>query len=614
MSTINNYLTNETGSFRKLRFFSKESRQDDISFVIAFPDLYQRSIPNIGHQVLYRELAMRNDVIVDRVYLPSEEIFPNKTAKNLPLLSWEKKKPIASFDILAFSIPFEGLYSNVLKMMELANIPIFSNQRKTSVPFLLGGGIWPTFNPEPLADFFDAFLIGEGEDVIHEFIKVFSLARKNPHMDVEGNELLYTLAKIPGVYIPSLYEVCYTRNNKISKILPKEGAPKKVKRRVLKNFNEKPAFSIFITSENLYKEPRFGIQISRGCGEHCRFCYLGYGFRKPRELKIQTIINLILENLSYTNFIQFHCDQMSKDHVVELFSKMEELIDEKNLKLSIGSMRADILDENIVRVLAKGGERILVVAPEAPEGHLRNMINKGIIKDEHILRAVEYGAKVGIPDFGLNAIIGLPMEKESVMKEWAELIKSVRDTMNSNGNQNGILEIRLNPFFPKPCTPLQWAASESPEKSIYKLDLLEKLLSEEYNVSIELNYDPLSHINSFLKPSTKVKSGGIVIRTVIGSVMCYTQTLLSRGDRRVSQVLYTAYKNGDTLNAWKSALSSYSLSFKSYFRQRELTEILPWSIIDSGINAEYLISEWKKAIKGVYTPPCSEGCNRCGIC
>jgi len=300
---------------------------------------------------------------------------------------------------------------------------------------------------------------------------------------------------------------------------------------------------------------------------------------------------------------------LEEDYAENLFKEIKKLVEKYKINLKLGSLRADILNEDAIEKVSKAGIKCLIIAPETTEGKLRNLLNKGRITDQHVFNSVDLAYKHKILDFGLYILICLPKENNKDIINLVSFFEKVKERMIKCGNTKGVLEIHINPLFPKPFTPLQWAKMELPEKCNKKLNLIKKELSKKFTVKEEVIK------KSIIGAGALEKRSPIVIKTVIGDKILFIQPILSRGDRRIGNVIYEAYKNGDDVKSWKEALNKFSINYKIYFKEKKLNEILPWSMIDSGVNELYLKNEWKKALKSELSLPCElYKCKKCGVC
>lgn len=520
---------------------------EEILVALAFPDVYGYGQPSLAIHTLYRELNLRPDTFAGRVFLPDSSQGADFGKSGVPLFIWENRKPIKDVDILGFSVPYETYYVNVLRMLELAQINLRGRDRDRSDPLVIAGGPCITYNPEPLAEFIDACVIGEAEEVIQEIVQVYKDWRTEGTSSRE--DLLCRLSKLQGVYVPSFYEPIYGRDNVIEKIVPRFKAPTKVARRWIQDLDAFPCVSASVTPLSIYDSKRIHLEIARGCAYKCRFCYLSYGIKKARQRSIENTMKLVKERLHFAREIKLiYPADIEIDYARELISQLHAV----GASVLVGSVRADTLNEYVVEAVSRSGKSSLSIAPEAPEGRLRNFVNK-TIKDDDFLRATGMTIRAGIPNISLFCIIGLPTETKSDIEDLALLIKKIRKQMDSSGGRTGILEVGVNPLFPKPLTPLQWVRMENIENFQSKLDYLRKALEHESNILIH----------------------------TIPSPEAFIQGILSRGDRKLGDVLYKIYKAEQTISNWKNALSEVGLQPEFYFREREVGEVLPWATLDT---------------------------------
>lgn len=562
-------LSEEIGTIKK-EFGGK------ISIALCYPNTYHIGMSNLGFQKIYYLLNQYNDVLCERVFLPSPEDEIHFKKENIPLFSLESQTPVHNFDILAFSVTFESDYINILKILNLSHIPIRSKDRNERHPFILMGGICATFNPEPLSDFIDIFFIGEGDEAVDEFVEALKENSK-------GREGLYKrLSVIEGVYIPSKYEITYNNSGMIEKVLPRDGFPEKVKRRWVRDLNKTPTSSKVITSNTVFGD-MFLIEVERGCGKHCRFCLAGYSYRPVRNYSAEVILKEVSEGLRYKKKIGLIgsaiCDSPYIDEICDGIAKMGGTI-------SVSSLRLDRLSKKLIDLLSVSRHRTATIAPEAGSERLRKGINKEMGDDE-ILDAVQFMAAAGLTNFKLYFLIGLPTETDDDIDAIINLTKRIKHSILKIAKSKGHLgniTLSVNPFIPKPFTPYQWEKMEG-----------------------------ISSLNHKIK---KIKSGlkGVSNINIIHELpkWAFVQALLSRGDRRIGELLYKCYElNGD----WFKTFRETNINPEFYgYRERDFDEVFPWDHIDSGIRKDYLIKEAKKSREEKITPPCPEEgeCRRCG--
>jgi len=553
-----------------------------ISIAIVYPNYYRIGISNLGFQVVYELLNRWDFVVAERVFLPEEKEMSLLFGAGKGPLSLESQLPLLKFDIIAFSLSFENDYPNVLKILQMGKIPLYWAERNRSHPLVIGGGITSFLNPEPLAEFFDLFLLGEAEASLDEFIGFFKDIKR---VHTGRKKLLETLARdIRYVYVPGLYRLEYKGDGSIKiRISAKKGVPLKVES-ARQKLSELPVNRSSILTSDTEFANRVLIEMGRGCGRSCRFCAAGYVYRPPRVRNKEDLIDCV-DNV------------LEKDKRIGLLSAsvldtpgIEEIsfkITEKGGRFSMASLRADLLTENMLLQLKRTGQKSLALAPEAGSERLRRVINKHLT-NEQITEAVRMIAGVGDFSLRLYFLIGLPTETTGDVEEIVDLVKSIKHHMVKESRDRGkIGQIRLsvNCFIPKAFTPFQWFPMDSVDILKEKQKWIKKAFSKEGGIKI-----------SFDVPK-----------------WAYIQTLLSVGDRRVGSILMLAHEfNGNWAKAFRH--SEVNPDF-FVLRPKGFDEILPWDFIDHGIRKEYLIKEYGLAIKEEESDICHVGeCDRCGVC
>jgi radical SAM family uncharacterized protein len=548
----------------------------DVAVALAYPNTYHVGMSNLGLHQIYSLLNARPDTVCERVFLPDDEDLEDYEKTGTKLFSLENKRLVREFDILAFSVSFEQDYLNILEMLSLAGIRADKHDRTAEDPLLVLGGVCSFFNPEPLADFFDVVIVGEGEEVAGEFIDVFKANRGR-----ERRELLAALGRIPGVYVPEFYDIAYGEDGTIkARAKLESSAPDRIAKRTVEHIDRLPAASVILTPDTEFSD-RYLAEITRGCGRHCRFCMAGYIYLPPRKLGIDKA----REQAERADEL---CDRIGLvGAAISDYPDIGELCAAIEGGVSVSSLRADSVSQALIDRLAKSGHKTIAIAPEAGSERLRKVINKGIA-DADIIRASDMIFGSGIPNLKLYFIIGLPTETQEDVDGILELAAKVREVQLKHARplgRIGRITLSVNSFVPKPFTPFQWEPMETVEGLNKKLRSLEKTVRKIGNMNI---------IHDLPKWE-------------------YVQALLSRGDRRVGMLIKTALEKGGD---WKGAARVLGLDTDFYVtRKRKPDEVLPWDFIDIGVRKEYLMNEYGRALEGKFTPPCRVGsCKTCGVC
>jgi len=538
-----------------------------INISLVYPNTYSMGMSNLGFHSIYYQINSRDDALCHRAFIPSYE-----NADNITTL--EGDKSINEYDIVGFSISFELDYINIIKILESANISAFSQNRNG--PLVMAGGPAATVNPEPLSPFVDFFVIGEGEEVIHDILEQYRHFQNR-----DKQEILEALAQIKGVYVPSFYKVAYDKEGKVLDIRHESYVPAKVTKRWIKDIDEYNTESVILTPYTEFKD-MFLTEVSRGCGRNCRFCMAGYCYRIPRHRSLDKV-------LERAEFGSKHKDKIGlvgaavSDY--PFIDQLAEQLVENNIKFSVSSLRADTLREPLMQGLAFSGHKTLTIAPEAGSDRLRQVINKGIT-DEHVINSVKLAHKYRVDNLKLYYIIGLPGESDEDLKEMVDFLLSLKEYMKAIGNKRGMLTVSVNPFIPKPFTPFQWLGMEPV-----------KLLNDRIN---------------FLKTQLRPRGIKLIFESPRLSEI---QSALARGDRQTGLLLYDIYKKGASTTAFKKAeIEGKSIDFYAH-RPLDQDEILPWEHIDIGLKKEFFISEFHRAMEGKPTTRCTdEKCASCKIC
>lgn len=567
----------------------KNPAEADVRFAFAFPDTYEIGMSYMGLQILYNILNMQDYVYCERVFAPAMDMEKLMREETVPLFSIETKTPIKEFDILGFTLQYEMSYTNILNMLNLAGIPMMSADRDDSYPLLVAGGPC-AFNPEPLADFFDLFLIGDGEEILPAITDLYRKCDSK-------KEFLKKACQMTGVYVPSFYDVKYNEDGTVAAYIKNyENAPEKVGKCLIDDIEPLPFPTKNIVPFIDVVHDRASVESFRGCTRGCRFCQAGMIYRPVRERKPETILALAEEQLKNTGHEELSLLSLStSDHscfeplALELVKKCAE----KHVNLSLPSLRLDSFSFNVLNEIQKYKKSGLTFAPEAGTQRLRNVINKSIT-EEDIYGAVRKAIELGWKQIKLYFMIGLPTETYEDLDGIAEIAKNILDiNYEINGRKGGRFNVTVSVsnFVPKPHTPFQWFGQNTYEEFIEKHKYLSEKLRMK-NVTFHYHDSPISVL----------------------------EAVFARGDRKTGKLLVQAYENGCVFDSWseffnmegwEKAFKQTGLSKDFYAtRHRTYDEVMPWDIIDSYISKDFLISENEKS---AITRDCRSGCVGCGI-
>ena len=542
---------------------------------IVYPNTYFVGMSNLGLHIIYEEINLRNDSVCERIFLPEKKELEAYDKTKTPLMSVETQRPMHQFDVVAFDVTFEMDYFHIPLMLRHGRVPIMGKDRTEFDPIVIAGGPCATFNPEPFADFIDAFIIGEGEGIVS---RVLDIIRDGKMEGLDRHAILRQLANISGVYVPSLYVPIYSDDGEFKGYHIADGAPKTIKR----HFEMLTSGGETVVATN-YTE--FGamyiIEVARGCGRHCRFCMAGYCFRVPRVRPLE----ILKEGVDRAEKLGKKVGLMGA--AISDYPEVDELVTyirSKDMRYSCASLRADSLTQAVVDGLADSGQKTITIAPETGSERLRRVINKGI-SEEHLQNAATLSAKSGIQHMRLYIMIGLPTETDEDIEAIVGLAERTQSHMAEVGCK-GRLTLSINPFIPKPFTPFQWMAMDNQKTVEKKLQYIKKALQKNRRIEV-------------LVESPKE---------------AYIQGVLARGDRRLGAVLAACAADRGS-KSFKAEMKAAGLDMDEMnYRERSFDEFLPWSHLDMGMDDGYLEMEWKRSVDEAYTPPCVQGCKRCGVC
>ncbi len=585
----------------ELNAVKKDKADVDIRFAMCFPDVYEIGMSHLGIQILYDMFNKRSDTWCERVYSPWPDLHAILKEQNIPLFGLESQEPLKDFDFIGITLQYEMCYTNILQILDLSQIPLLSKARTEKDPIVIGGGPC-SYNPEPIADFFDIFYIGEGEVVYDTLLELYKEHKKGNY---DRAAFLHEAAKIPGLYIPSLYEVTYKEDNTIASFTPVyDDIPRTIKKQVEMQLSEavypeKPVVPFIKATQD-----RIVLEIQRGCIRGCRFCQAGMIYRPNREKRVSDLKEKARQMIRNTGYEEISLSSLSSSDYKELPELLDFLIDEckdQHINISLPSLRIDAFSLDVMSKVQDVKKSSLTFAPEAGSQRMRNVINKGLTV-ENILGGAEEAFKGGWNKVKLYFMLGLPTETEEDMRAIPELANDIAalyyDTVPKE-QRNGKCQVTISTsfFVPKPFTPFQWAGMFTPEDYLGRAKIVNDHLKEQLNhKSIRYNWH---------EADVTVLEG-----------------LLARGDRRVAKAILYVYEHGGFFDAWREffdynrwleAFEACGISIDFYaLRERPLDEVLPWDFIDIGVNKEFMIREWNQAHKETVTPNCRMRCSGCG--
>lgn len=574
----------------------KDKKNIRIRMALCFPDNYEIGMSHLGLKILYSLINAREDCWAERVYAPWPDMEALMRENHIPLYGLESLDPLREFDFLGFSLQYELSYTNILNMLDLAGIDPLAENRTNDDPVIFAGGPC-AMNAEPLCDFFDCFQLGEGEEIMLEMIDLYQKHRASGKWDKKA--FLKDAAQIPGMYVPSLYDVTYHEDGTIAAITPKDGAPATITKRIVKDFDKVFYPDTFIVPYTEVVHDRAVLEVMRGCIRGCRFCQAGFIYRPIRAKKPDTLCSqgkVLCESTGYEEMSLASLSTSDHPQVEEMLDKIIDYTQEEHINLSLPSLRVDNFSKELLEKVSKVRKSGLTFAPEAGTQRLRDVINKGVTEEE-IMRTSRIAFEGGYTSVKLYFMLGLPFETMDDVLGITALGQRVVDLYYSlptkpKGKAVNV-SISVSTFVPKPFTPFQWAAQDT--------------------------YDEIVEKQHALTHSVTTRKISLAWHEVRTSVL---EGVIARGDRRLGKAIYNAWKMGCKFDSWEEffdfdkwvkAIADAGLTMEFYAsRQRTPDEIFPWDHIDVGVSKAFLRREYEKASRAEVTPNCKEHCVGCG--
>ncbi len=572
----------------------KDKAAVDVRFAMCFPDTYEIGMSNLGLRILYGSMNQAEGVWCERAFAPWGDMEEEMRKEHIPLYALESGDSLKKFDFVGFSLGYEMAYTNVLNMLDLAHIPLHSDQRGEDDPIIVAGGTC-VYNGEPLADFIDIFSLGEGEDVTLEMIDLY---RKGKQAGWSRAEFLQNAAQVPGLYVPSLYEISYHQDGTIQAITPTHGAPEHIRKRIVADLDKSyfPVKTIIPSTDIVHD--RVMLEVFRGCIRGCRFCQAGYCYRPVRPKSVDLLVQQGIASCKDSGYQEMTLSSLSTSDyrpLTELCDGLLEYCDPRNININLPSLRADGFSMGIMQRLQRVRKTSITFAPEAGTQRMRDTINKNV-KEEDLLQSCRTAFEGGCNAVKLYFMLGLPTETDEDVIGIARLAEKVYWTWKNyavNKSRGLRITVSTSFFVPKPFTPFQWEAQITRDEYHRRVDLLRGSIK---NKSIQYNWHEME--------------------------TSYIEAVLARGDRRLGKLLETVWRKGGRLDSWSEyfsferwmeAFAETGIDPDFYaLRERPKDEILPWSMIDIGVHPEYLWREREQAYRSVITPDCRVQCMGCG--
>ena len=572
----------------------KDKAEVDTRFALCFPDTYEIGMSNLGLRILYAALNAMEGVWCERAFAPWGDMEEELRKNAIPLYALESGDPLSAFDIVGFSLGYEMAYTNVLNMLDLSGIPLHCSERGDADPVIVAGGTCAV-NAEPLSDFVDVFFLGEGEELDCEFVELVRQCRRE---GVSRGELLRRAAQIEGCYVPSLYEVTYNEDGTVTAITPREGAPARVRKRIVQDLDQSIYPTETIVPSTAVVHDRVMLELFRGCIRGCRFCQAGYCYRPVRPKSVEVLAKQGIEACKHSGYQEMTLSSLSSSDYRGLTDLCDVLLDycePRNINLNLPSLRADGFSMSIMEKLQKARKSSITFAPEAGTQRLRDAINKNVTEQD-LLDSCRTVFEGGCSAVKLYFMLGLPTETDEDVRGIADLAQKVYWTWkeHSSDRRKGVrITVSTSFFVPKPFTPFQWEEQISMEEYQRRVDLLRSCIR---NKSIQYNWHETD--------------------------TSYIEAVLARGDRRLGALLEEVWRQGGKMDSWSDyfnfqrwldAFAAVGADPDFYARrERGRDELLPWSMIDVGVRQDYLWHEREQAYRSVITPDCRVRCTGCG--